>query len=495
MDDPEVKHICLLNPQGNFDPDNSYWTKHPDFGGQLVYVKELSLALAKKGVKVDIITRQIHDENWPEFSQKIDKYPESDKVRIIRVPFDGEKFLNKEDLWPYINEYVKGIIEFYDNENSFPDLAISHYGTGGISGLLLKLKKNIPFIFTGHSLGAEKMEKLDINKFNFTEYNTKYNFHRRIIAERLSIKYSDGIVTSTNLEKDEIYKKSIYEDVIEENKFMISPPGVNTNIFDGQYSKKTKENLNKIFNRDLNENRIKLPFVLINSRLTKKKNHIKLIKAYVENVKLQNKANLAISLRNVDNPFDDYSKLQGEEKNILDQIMKLIYNNNCSDKVTMFSVDTQKELAETYSYFAVKNSIFALPSIYETFGLTLIEAIVSGLPAVVTKYGGPAEVIRKGKYGVLIDPNDSESIADGLLSLLTDEKRWNELHKSGIEYIKDKYSWENTANNYLKLINKIITNKSEYNIDEYDIPDYYTVPDSKNDSRLLDRFLRIWKNS
>ncbi|MGM0445382.1 MAG: glycosyltransferase [Bacillota bacterium] len=495
MEDTEVNHICLLNPQGNFDPDNSYWTKHPDFGGQLVYVRELSLALAEYGVKVDIITRQINDENWPEFSKKIDKYPESENVRIIRIPFDGDRFLNKEDLWPYINEYVQGIIDFYEKENSFPELAVSHYGTGGISGLLLKLKKNLPYIFTGHSLGAEKMEKFGINKFNFTEYNTKYNFHRRIIAERLSIKYSDAIITSTNLEKEEIYKQSIYEDIIDENKFMITPPGVNTDIFNGEYSKDIKQKLNKIFKRNLNEDRIKLPFILINSRLTKKKNHIKLVKAFAENEKLQKEANLAVSLRNVDDPFKDYSNLADEEKNILDQIMKLIYNNNCSDKVTMFSIDNQKELAESYSYFAELNSVFVLPSIYETFGLTLIEAMVSGLPAVVTKNGGPAEVVQQGKYGILIDPEDSENIADGLLELLTDNKKWNRFHKSGIKYISKKFSWKNTAEDYLNLIDKILSDKPDFDIDEYDIPDYYTVPDSKNDSRLLDRFLRIWKNS
>jgi len=38
--------IGFLNPQGNFDPGDSYWTEHPDFGGQLVYVKEVAIALA-----------------------------------------------------------------------------------------------------------------------------------------------------------------------------------------------------------------------------------------------------------------------------------------------------------------------------------------------------------------------------------------------------------------------------------------------------------------
>ena len=48
--------IACLKPQGNFDPNDFGWTQHPDFGGQLVYVKELSLALGRLGQRVDIIT-------------------------------------------------------------------------------------------------------------------------------------------------------------------------------------------------------------------------------------------------------------------------------------------------------------------------------------------------------------------------------------------------------------------------------------------------------
>ena len=49
-------HVAFINPQGNFDPDDSYWTAHPDFGGQLVYVKELALAMGNLGHKADIVT-------------------------------------------------------------------------------------------------------------------------------------------------------------------------------------------------------------------------------------------------------------------------------------------------------------------------------------------------------------------------------------------------------------------------------------------------------
>ena len=77
--------IAFINPQGNFDPDDSYWTAHPDFGGQLVYVKELALAMGNLGHEVDIVTRRIIDPDWPEFSEETDSYPDAPNVRILRI--------------------------------------------------------------------------------------------------------------------------------------------------------------------------------------------------------------------------------------------------------------------------------------------------------------------------------------------------------------------------------------------------------------------------
>jgi len=82
--------IGFLNPQGNFDPGDSYWMEHPDFGGQLVYVKETALALGDLGHRVDIITRQIDDPDWPEFSDRIESsgrhnYKTDRRSRLARV--------------------------------------------------------------------------------------------------------------------------------------------------------------------------------------------------------------------------------------------------------------------------------------------------------------------------------------------------------------------------------------------------------------------------
>ena len=51
-------HIIFFNPQGNFDAVDSHLTEHPDFGGQLVYVKEVAMAMVDAGHQVDIVTRR-----------------------------------------------------------------------------------------------------------------------------------------------------------------------------------------------------------------------------------------------------------------------------------------------------------------------------------------------------------------------------------------------------------------------------------------------------
>ena len=154
-------HIVFMNPQGNFDPKDSYLTEHPDFGGQLVYVKELAQAMSKLGHKIDIVTRRIRDAYWPEFSADQDSYPGfEERLRILRFSFGGDKFLNKEELWPYIPDLVDKMLKFY-GENQ-PDFITSHYADGGYAAKIALESAGIPFSFTGDSLGAPHLGKFGI---------------------------------------------------------------------------------------------------------------------------------------------------------------------------------------------------------------------------------------------------------------------------------------------------------------------------------------------
>jgi sucrose-phosphate synthase len=440
--------VGFLNPQGNFDNNDSHLTEHPDFGGQLIYVKELAKSLSKIGVKVDIITRQIKDEQWPEFKDKLAYYEGFDNVRIVRIPFGGDAFLNKEKLWEYIDVFTDNIIKLYDKEG-LPDYFTGHYADGGYSGYLLKKKTGIPFTFTGHSLGAQKIDKMKIKLDNFLEYDKTYHFSKRIAAERIAMKYSTKIITSTDQERREQYSHDLYSGAIDVNnldKFEIIPPGVNIDIFNDRntINERTKKYIDNIVG---NNNK---PFIILSSRLDAKKNHIAMIKAYAESKELKEKANLGFFLRNIENPYD-LEKIPEKEKNILTPIIKIIKENKLEDKIFFFDFRSQKELADAYRYFSNMNSVFSLTAFYEPFGLAPIEAAACGLAIVATKNGGPAEIFDENT-GVLVDPEDEKDISKGCLKALNNIES---LKLNAKKLVQQKYTWDKTAEKYYEVLKKM----------------------------------------
>jgi len=455
-------HIVFLNPQGNFDKNDSYWTMHPDFGGQLVYVKEVATEIALMGHKVDIVTRYIDDEKYPEFNQEIDKYDGDTNLRIVRIKCGGNRFINKEQLWEHLEEWTDNIISFYKEEGRMFDFMTGHYADGGLACAILKSKLNIPYSFTGHSLGAQKFDKLIGDSNDYHELDKKYNFTKRIIAERAAINYSDVIFVSTEQEKDEQYKHKLYcENIIFRNplNFNVASPGANTTIFAPNVSDNI-ENVIKIkidetIKRDIEKERIDLPFIISASRLDPKKNHIGLIKAFAQSEEVQSIANLLISVRGIDNAFKSYENTSYEEKAILDETMDVIKEYNLYGKVMFISIASQSELANTYRYMVSKKSIFTLTALYEPFGLAPIEAMSTGLPAVVTKYGGPSEVLEENseKYGVLIDPFDIDDIAKGIIEVF---KNYDFYQKQGMKRVLEKYTWKTTAKKYVSAIKVVL---------------------------------------
>ena len=456
--------ILFLNPQGNFDNNDSYWTEHPDFGGQLVYVKEIASNIARLGHRVDIVTRQFNDDKLIGFEKPIDYYDGVRGLRIIRIPAGPDRFIIKEELWEYLHEWVDNIIQFYASENSQFDFVTTHYGDGGLAGALLQEKTGVPFSFTGHSLGAQKMDKLGIDKNNFESMMNRYQFHKRLLAERTAMLGASVIFTSTSQERDEQYRHQAYlgaGDYRNPERFVIAPPGANEEVFHRKNKNDIEDSvyamLDKTLERDIDSDRLSLPYILSASRLDPKKNHIGFLKAYAESQALQEVANVAISLRGVENAFDHYQNLKPQEQTIMHELFKLINDYSLKGKVTFINIDSQKALAASYRYFAQKHSIFTLTALYEPFGLAPIEAMCAGLPVAVTKYGGPHDVLKddEGSYGVLLDVTDTELIAKGLIQAF---KHYEYYQKQGLYRVKTAYTWENTARLYIQAMEDVLKN-------------------------------------
>jgi len=440
-------HLIFFNPQGNFDPADSYLAEHPDFGGQLVYVKEVAQAMADLGHRVDIVTRRIEDPDWPEFSADTASYPGYENhLRILRFPCGGPGFLDKERLWPHMGEFVDNILAFYGD--TLPDFATAHYADGGYCGVLAEHRAGIRFTFTGHSLGAQKLDKLGTTADNWGEMEDRFKFSRRIHAERLSMKAAARIIVSTGQEQSEQYAHPLYlgaVDAEDNSRFSVIPPGVNGRVFSTQVGD-ADASISAALNARFGERG--KPVTVVSSRLDEKKNIVGVVKAYAASQPLRDRADLVLCIRGIDDPDRDMARLGDAEQVVLREILALIDAADLRPQVHFLNIQSQADLAASFRYFANRGSVFALTSFYEPFGLAPIEAAATGLAPVATKFGGPIEIFADGS-GILVDPFDADDIARGLMDALN---RHGEISKKAIRRVSETYTWKRTAGNYLATI-------------------------------------------
>ncbi len=436
-------HVAFLNPQGNFDPADRYWTEHPDFGGQLVYVKQVALAMADLGCRVDILTRQIVDPAWPEFAGTSDAYSGAPNVRIVRLPAGTPEFLRKELLWPHlVRDWVPNILAHYRAEGGLPDALTAHYGDGGLAAVLLSAETGIPFTFTAHSLGAQKLDKMH-----------------------------------------PAYRGAV--DVDDDRRFAIIPPGVNLAIFGvdarAENEAATQAHVRAMLTRDIAEGRRELPAIIASSRLDPKKNHLGLLQAFAQSPELQAKANLVFFTGALNDPLRDDSAAGAAERAVLADLRAVVEQANLWGKVSAFAVGGQPALAAAYRYLAQRGSVFALAALYEPFGLAPLEA-AAGLALVATQNGGPSESLRDGQteYGVLVDPADPADIARGLNRLLASPETVAEYARRGRQCVLDRYTWERTAQGYLAQIERVLTDPhhGRENVAALPLPPYFQTGQS-----------------
>jgi len=93
-------------------------------------------------------------------------------------------------------------------------------------------------------------------------------------------------------------------------------------------------------------------------------------------------------------------------------------------------------------------TVFVMPSLYEGFGLPVLEAMQCGCPVVTSDEGSLAEVAGSAAY--FIDAYSSGSIANGITKVFHDEKLREKLSEEGLINAK-KFSWKKTAEETLQV--------------------------------------------
>ncbi|MFQ5646331.1 MAG: HAD-IIB family hydrolase [bacterium] len=444
----EGTYVQLFSIHGLIRGNSPQLGRDADTGGQIKYVLELTKALARLPEirQVDLFTRFIEDMSVSEdYSRAIE--PLSDKARIVRIRCGGKKYIRKELLWPHLDEFVDKSLKFIKGQNLFPDFCHGHYSDGGYVAMELSGILDTPFIFTGHSMGRNKKNKLLKNSKNPGKIIKQYKLDHRIEIEEKIIKNSDMIITSTNQEIKEQY--GLYNN-FPSGCYRVIPPGIDLDTFYPYYTgyfdtKKLDAEVNKqVITSLLHELRRfwrkpEKPFVLALCRPDHRKNINGLIEAYGEDKELQAIANLAIfaGIRKNINDMED------NERHVLTEMLLLMDKYDLYGKMAIPKKhDFAMEIPKLYRLCANSRGIFVNPSLIEPFGLTLIEASACGLPIIATNNGGPTDIVGNCDNGILINPDNPKEIAEAARKILVDDNLWKKFSENGINGVRSHYSWD-----------------------------------------------------
>jgi len=199
---------------------------------------------------------------------------------------------------------------------------------------------------------------------------------------------------------------------------------------------------------DQNLKKPKRKIVAVLSRLDKRKNLHGLIKAFAMDKKLQAKANLLVWAKTLEGGE--------EEQKIIKKINTIIRRDNLYQNTALpaIQLEYKKQVPEFYRFLAKRKGIFVNPALIEPFGLTTLEAWACGVPIVVTKRGGPSEIVEHGKTGFLVDPKDPKDIAKHIKKLVRNKALWEEMSKNALKRARKNFSWKACAKKYLQVFER-----------------------------------------
>lgn len=131
------------------------------------------------------------------------------------------------------------------------------------------------------------------------------------------------------------------------------------------------------------------------------------------------------------------------------KILRKIDELGLTQYVTLCGYVTAEELNALYN----GAELFCFPSLYEGFGLPIIEAMACGVPVVTSKIPSLEEIAGRAAY--LVNPQSAEDIAEGMFQVISNPDIRDSLIKKGFENVK-RFSWAKTARETLKIYKEVV---------------------------------------
>lgn len=375
-------------------------------GGMNVYVRELSTALGRRGIHVDVYTRS-QDPCVPHINDS----GLGIGARVIHVPAGPEKPLPTNEIYSYLPEFVDNILAFADRENLAYDILHSHYWLSGLVAQRLRDAWDIPILQMFHTLG--------LMKNRITQDSRQHESELRIKSEREIMRAADALVAATAAER--IQLMWLYG--ADMRKIHIIPPGVDVEQFCPIPEAEAREVIGLPKGHRL---------VLFVGRIEPLKGVDTLLRAIAllkqENTALSDRLCLAIIGGDLGSEEADDVEMQ--------RLKQLREELGLGEFVAFLGSKSQATLQ--YYYSAAEAVV--MPSHYESFGMVALEAMACGTPVVASEVGGLAYLVQDGITGFHVPDRDPEELAGKIRLLLENDELRQEMASAAVQAAQ-RYAW------------------------------------------------------
>ena len=381
-----------------------------DAGGMNVYIREVAIEMARRGVRSDIFTRRT-DPDEPDVQRLVGG------VRVFSVPAGPQRPVHKDVLPRLIRRFTYAVDEIAGQEGPY-DAIHAHYWLSGVSGTYLKKRWDTPLVVSFHTLARVK----DVASPGDPQEPV---FRKR--GEARVIRAADRIIAPTDTERGQLV--DLYD--ADESRIFVAPPGVDLDRFVPGDRKAAK--LRFGFSDE--------PLVVFVGRLQAFKGTEIAVDAMAHLKAMVPDAQLAIV--GGDSPRGSF----GERMRLRMAARRL----GVSDRLRFMQPVDHSELPELYR----AADVVIVPSASESFGLVALEASACGTPVVATAVGGLRMIVRDGESGYLVPRRDPASFAAALSRVLADPGAQHRLGTNAVK-LAHRFPWARTTDGILDALASVM---------------------------------------
>jgi sucrose synthase len=495
---PMIFRIALISPHGWFGQEGVLG--RPDTGGQVVYILDQVKSLEKQlqedielaGLdvlnihpKVIVLSRLIPNSDGTLCNQRLEKIHGTLDAWILRVPFREfnpnltQNWISRFEIWPYLETFaIDAERELRAEFGGKPDLIVGNYSDGNLVAFLLARRLKVTQCNIAHAL--EKSKYLFSNLY-WQDLEDKYHFSLQFTADLIAMNAANFVISSTYQEivgtsesvgQYESYKRftmpELYHVVngieLFSPKFNVVPPGVNENVF-FPYTR-TDDRLLESHDRledllfTLNDpvqvygtldDPSKRPIFSM-ARLDRIKNLTGLAECFGKSKELQERCNLIL----VAGKLRTEESTDHEEISEIEKLYRIIDEYDLHGKIRWLGVRLPKgDTGEIYRIIADRQGVFVQPALFEAFGLTILESMITGLPTFATRFGGPLEIIQDRINGFYINPTLLDEMANIVLEFVSkcdqNPTYWQEISHRAVDRVYSTYTWKIHTTRLLSL--------------------------------------------